>query len=284
MKRALKQLAAMIIAALFAINALTCSALETLTAGIEASNADVGDVFEVKITIGTNEGISNGSFNVIYDNGKLELVSASSDTEMMKGVNYALNDKYAENAVRISFASSVIFGRDGGELMVLTFRAKAPGKAIFRVENLKLINEDMARYPYEDSTEVITITGDPVTTQAGVTSVSTAAETKQSDTDHGTSSIQSADTSSGASTGSETAPETSGDTTSGATYAPEKTETPISTEGTASNVPVTVSSAAPIRKTDSKSSASLIILITAAVIVSAVLAVVIIRKKKARKK
>ena len=127
-----------------------------VSAVIIAEDVDQGDTLTVRIAIGKNDGIISGSLNVVYDNTKLVLTEASAETELMKGVLYALNDKYSDNCVRISFASGSDFRAEGGDIMVLSFTALESGNAEFTVENLKL-RSDAVKYETADTKKTVTV-------------------------------------------------------------------------------------------------------------------------------
>lgn len=301
MKKAIIKSTAVIAFILIAAYALsmTCFADQTMIAGIEAEDVSVGDVFDVKITIGKNNGILSGSFNVIFDNTLLELVSATSDTEMMNGVMYALNDKYSERSVRISFASGNVFGESGGELMMLKFSAKKAGNAEFRVEMLKLIDGNQARYPWADSSKFVTVTS-KIVTATGETPAPTsirASESSDSKAESGSDPQKTSGAQSISATGTETVPpstvvlgsEGTAETGTG-TRAPFNTEKAVTSAASSESISssaagttgsVASTAAASVKTKDSSSGAVLVIVIAAAIVITSVV-VLTIRKKKNR--
>lgn len=95
---------------------------------------------EVTVSISENSKICGCSFNLVYDNNVLELLNYENG-DTVKNTSFLVNKEYAENMVRIAWAS-VNELEAGGEILTLTFNIiDAEVKSVlFNVEKLKMVD------------------------------------------------------------------------------------------------------------------------------------------------
>lgn len=104
--------------------------------------ANPGETVNVTVSVPSKTNAISGSFNVIYDNTLLEVVSSTSGT-ILNGKNVSINNTYASNKVRMSFDGETAL-EDGGVAINVTFKvlAGASGTVNFEVEKFKLYDEN----------------------------------------------------------------------------------------------------------------------------------------------
>jgi len=135
----------------------TVSFAATFQPTISASNGKVGDTITVTVSIPANTNAAGGSFNLIYDNTKMELVDATAG-DIISAFSKTVNKTYAANKVRVNFAGSETVSASGGVVLNATFRLTASGTATFSTEKFKLADIDTNYLTCENSTQNISIT------------------------------------------------------------------------------------------------------------------------------
>ena len=136
---------------------------------ITAANGTVGDTINVTVSIPANTNAAGGSFNLIYDNTKMELIDATAG-DILTAFSKTVNKTYAANKVRLNFAGSETVSASGGVVLNASFKLTAAGTASFSTEKFKLADIDTNYLTCENASKSITITV-PSTTVA-VTGVS----------------------------------------------------------------------------------------------------------------
>ena len=134
-----------------------CFAATTFQPTITAESGAVGDTITVTVSIPANTNAAGGSFNLIYDNTKMELVDATAG-DIISAFSKTVNKTYAANKIRLNFAGSETVSASGGVVLNATFRLTASGTATFSTEKFKLADIDTNYLTCENSTQNITIT------------------------------------------------------------------------------------------------------------------------------
>ncbi len=124
---------------------------------ITAENGSVGDMVNVTVSLPTNTNAAGGSFNLIYDNTKMELVDATAG-DIIIAFTKTVNKTYAENKIRLNFAGSEAVSSSGGVVLNATFKLIASGTATISTEKFKLADIDTNYLNCGNSTQSITIT------------------------------------------------------------------------------------------------------------------------------
>ncbi len=135
---------------------------QNIRATINAENGKVGDVITVNISMPEDVCAVGGSFNLIYDNTKVELTDTAPGALISDRVNN-INDTYTENAIRINFAGTDNILSQGGIALTAKFKLISEGEAIFAVEKLKLFDIDTNHLNCSDSEKTIVITSSSTT-------------------------------------------------------------------------------------------------------------------------
>ena len=102
-----------------------------------------GETVSIDVVLTAVGGAASGGFNVIYDPSALQLVSAESG-EVLSGANAQINDKYAANTVRVTFAAPVALP-EAGDVLHLQFRISAGasvGSHTITLDRAKLMDVD----------------------------------------------------------------------------------------------------------------------------------------------
>ena len=105
-----------------------------------------GDVTTVSVNISENSGSAGGSFNLVYDNSAVELLSVENGAYISKA-NPIVNDTYATNKVRTVWAGSKALA-GGGEILTAQFRIlddTNKDAAYFSLEKLKLADDNAVK-------------------------------------------------------------------------------------------------------------------------------------------
>ena len=108
-----------------------------------AGGALPGEQVSAKVTLPANSGVCGGSFNLVYDNTKLQVISATAGSVISDRMS-TVNPNYAENKVKITFAgTSAIVNK--GDILNITFEISdnATGIAEIGIESLKLSDYDV---------------------------------------------------------------------------------------------------------------------------------------------
>jgi len=131
-------------------------ASSAITPTITAENGTVGDIVNVTVSIPTNTNAAGGSFNLIYDNTKMELIDATAGN-IIAAFSKTVNKTYAANKVRLNFAGSETVSASGGIILNASFKLTAAGTATFSTEKFKLADIDTNYLACENSDKSITI-------------------------------------------------------------------------------------------------------------------------------
>lgn len=142
---------------------------ETFQPTITAEDGLVGDTITVSVSIPQNTNAAGGSFNLVYDNTKMELVDTSTG-DLISTFAKTVNKTYAENKVRMNFAGSETVSASGGIVLNAVFKLTAEGTATIYTEKFKLADLDTNYLTCEDFSTSIQIS--PVITTVAVTGVS----------------------------------------------------------------------------------------------------------------
>jgi len=135
---------------------------------IMAESGVVGDTITVTVSIPADTNAAGGSFNLVYDNTKMELVDAVAGS-VISAFTKTVNKTYAENKVRLNFAGTETVSANGGVVLTATFVLTDAGIATFSTEKFKLADIDTNYLTCEDATESIVI--EDVITTIAVTGV-----------------------------------------------------------------------------------------------------------------
>ena len=133
-----------------------CFATTTFQPTIAAEDATVGDTINVTVSIPANTNAAGGSFNLVYDNTKMELVDATAG-ELISAFSNTVNRTYAENTIKMNFAGSTTVSADGGVVLNATFRLTASGTVTFSTEKFKLADVNASYLTCADTSKSITV-------------------------------------------------------------------------------------------------------------------------------
>ncbi len=104
-----------VIVAILAVSTLAYANGDSTVFTVEPSVSEGTVTVEVKYE--NNELIQSGSFNIIYDNDKMSLVEAVSGSAMAESM-VVINDKFADNKVRMVWASANSMPKEGVALVL----------------------------------------------------------------------------------------------------------------------------------------------------------------------
>lgn len=117
-----------------------------------------GDFTTVSVNISENSGSAGGSFNLVYDNTAVELMSVENGSYISKA-NPIVNDTYANNKVRTVWAGSKKL-EGGGEILTAQFRIlddTDKDTAYFSLEKLKIADDNAVKMKCVQSDGVLAI-------------------------------------------------------------------------------------------------------------------------------
>ncbi len=117
-----------------------------------------GDITTVSVNISENSGSAGGSFNLVYDNTAVELMSVENGSYISKA-NPIVNDTYAANKVRTVWAGSKKLD-GGGEILTAQFRIlddTNKDTAYFSLEKLKIADDNALKMKCVQSDGVLAL-------------------------------------------------------------------------------------------------------------------------------
>ena len=117
-----------------------------------------GDITTVSVNISENSGSAGGSFNLVYDNTAVELMSVENGSYISKA-NPIVNDTYAANKVRTVWAGSKKLD-GGGEILTAQFRIlddTDKDTAYFSLEKLKIADDNAVKMKCVQSDGVLAL-------------------------------------------------------------------------------------------------------------------------------
>ena len=117
--------------------------------------ANKGDVATVSVNISENSNFAGGSFNLVYDNEAVELLSASSGS-IISSSSPQVNNQYATNKIRTVWAGMNEINT-GGELLNAQFRILESNDdaAYFTLEKVKLADSDANKLSLQSSDGIL---------------------------------------------------------------------------------------------------------------------------------
>lgn len=101
----------------------------------------IGSNIDVKINISENSLACGGRFDLVYDNTRLQIVSAEAGS-VLQGMSAFVNPNKAENKIRLSWAGTSGLVEKGTVLNVKFKALGVPGEALFSFENYKMVDEN----------------------------------------------------------------------------------------------------------------------------------------------
>ncbi len=108
---------------------------------VSPEDALIGTNIDVTVNISDNTLACGGRFDLVYDNTRLEVVSAQTGS-LLTGTTAFVNPNYASDTVRLSWASSSALA-DGGVLVTVTFKVlDNPGEALITLNKAKMTDEN----------------------------------------------------------------------------------------------------------------------------------------------
>lgn len=126
---------------LFALRPAYSHAAENATLVVEEASGRRGATVTVDVTLTAVNGAAAGGFNVVYNRSALQLVSAETG-EALAGVSALVNEQYAADAVRVTFAGAEELSK-AGVVLRLQFRisgSAAIGAHAVTIERAKLMD------------------------------------------------------------------------------------------------------------------------------------------------
>ncbi len=123
---------------------------------IDAANGKVGDTISVNVSIPGGTTAVGGSFNLVYDNTKMELIDAVAGS-LVTDRTYTVNKTYAANKIRLNFAGTTNISASGGTALTATFKLTAEGTANLATEKFKLMDIDTNSLDCQNDTYTVTI-------------------------------------------------------------------------------------------------------------------------------
>ncbi|MGM9551175.1 MAG: cohesin domain-containing protein [Clostridia bacterium] len=136
---------------------------------IKAEGGKVGDSVTVTVSLPENTNAAGGSFNLVYDNTKMELIDAVAG-DVIAAFSKTVNKTYAVNKIRMNFAGSETVSSSGGVMLTATFKLTNAGTASFSTEKFKLADIDTNYLTCTNAEKTISIAEE--STQVSVTGVS----------------------------------------------------------------------------------------------------------------
>ena len=132
------------------------AAPDPIKSTINAINGKVGETIDVTVSIPGGTTAVGGSFNLVYDNTKMELIDATAG-EVVKDRTNNVNKAYAANKIRMNFAGTTNISENGGVALKASFKLLAEGTANISTENFKLMDIDTNALVCEDGSITISI-------------------------------------------------------------------------------------------------------------------------------
>jgi len=141
----LQRLLALMLCALTLLTSIpvVAAAAEESKLSIATVGGRRGETVTVTVDLNQVNGIAGGAFNIRYDSTVLTLVKAEAGSAL-SGRTCTINDHYAKDLVRVSFAGTVPLNA-AGTLLTMQFRISeaAPlGQTVLTAENVKLYDVD----------------------------------------------------------------------------------------------------------------------------------------------
>ena len=116
-----------------------------------------GDITTVSVNTTKNSKMAGGSFNLVYDNTAVELVSVKSGN-IVSAANPIINDAYAENKIRVIWAGTREINA-GGEIISAQFKILDTDKDVtyFNLEKVKMADGDSNKVSLQSGDGILTI-------------------------------------------------------------------------------------------------------------------------------
>ena len=144
MKKLIAFIISFLMLACFAVSAKDAAVLEAVGT-LSAEEKTI----TVKIGIDSTEAFCGCSFNLTYDNELLDVVSVTSG-DVVKNATVIINDKYADNAIRVVSASAMELPKSGNIITAVFSYEKIEGTTVeFDIENCKIMAIDSSKISYE---------------------------------------------------------------------------------------------------------------------------------------
>jgi len=135
----MKRIISVMLAALILASSIAFAAdVPTMTSSAVVNGSDV----VLTYSISDNSKICGCAFNIVYDSSKLTFKNAEV-AQLINNSIVTVNDKYADNAIRVSWAGANEL-KDGGNALIITFgiAENASGDVDFKLEKTKMVNAD----------------------------------------------------------------------------------------------------------------------------------------------
>lgn len=135
-----KKIIVFLLVALISVAYITVSAAELPTLTSSAYLSEEDNTVELTISIGENTKICGCSFTIIYDNSKLKYNSYIAE-DIIKNTSLIVNEKYAENSIRVAWAA-VEELTAGGDVINVKFDLleSAEGTTELQIDKAKMVD------------------------------------------------------------------------------------------------------------------------------------------------
>lgn len=141
--KTMKRILALLLCLAFAAFPVPAHAAAASVLQIGTVGGRSGSVVTLEISLNEVNGICGGGFTVRYDNSRLTLLDAQAGDKLTDRI-CQINPRYAENALRVSFAGTSPI-KAAGTMLRITFQISAdalPGQIPVTAENVKLSDSD----------------------------------------------------------------------------------------------------------------------------------------------
>lgn len=135
-----------------------CAESVSPTLSVTQAETVKGSTVSVQVVLSEGGGICGGGLTVCYDKSALTLKSVSAGT--FDGMTIIVNEKYRENAIRVSLAGSQSLPEGSCALLTLTFTvssAAEPGLYAVTAEDTRFYGRDIAAVPHQTQSGGVTV-------------------------------------------------------------------------------------------------------------------------------
>lgn len=137
---------------------MVCAESVSPTLSVTQAEAVKGSTVTVQVVLSDGNGICGGGLTVCYDRSALTLKEVSAET--FDGMTIIVNNKYRENAVRVSLAGAQALPQGRCALLTLTFAVSStaePGLYPVTLESTRLYDRDIASVTHQTQSGGVTV-------------------------------------------------------------------------------------------------------------------------------
>ncbi|MBE6680451.1 MAG: hypothetical protein E7598_08050 [Ruminococcaceae bacterium] len=164
---------------LFLLSGFTVFAAEATVLDVAGTLSAEDKTVTVEISIDAAEAFCGCSFNLVYDNEVLDIVSVTGG-DVVKSATAIINDSYAENSIRVVSASAVELPKSGNIITAVFSYEKIDKKSVaFEIENCKIMGVDSSKISHKinNTATIVFEVEDNETTTEATTEITTESTT-----------------------------------------------------------------------------------------------------------